>query len=70
MNVPGPGRCCEWEGVVSPERRVVRESMMPERMATPMVPHPRTVRVSGGVGVLGLEDMVGVGGVMGSGYVY
>ena len=59
VKVPGPGRCSEWEGVVNPERMVVRESRMPERMATPMVPQPRTVRVRGGVGVLGREVMAG-----------
>ena len=59
VKAPGPGRCCNPEGVVNPERRVVRESRMPERMATPMVPQPRTVRVSGGVGVPAPEDMVG-----------
>ena len=60
MGVKVPGSSCEWRGVVGPERSVVRESRMPERMATPMVPQPRTVRVSVGVGVLGREFMVGV----------
>ena len=69
VKAPGPGRCCEWEGVASPERRFVRESRMPERIATPMVPQPRTVRASGWVGVLGQEDMVGLVGQWSSGAV-
>lgn len=45
-------------GVANPERMELRESRIPERIATPMVPQPRTVSVSGWGGVRVGEDAI------------